>query len=70
MTIRFTKSAQECIDETGIDFMADVHRLREGTVGAMALILECLDGVDDDRHQGWYDYVDAVVAYAIKRGRV
>lgn len=69
MTIRFTKAAQECIDETGIDFMLDVQRLREGSVTVSALQAECLDGADDDRHQGWSDYVNAVFAYAVKRGR-
>ena len=70
MTIRFTKAAQECIDETGIDFMLDVQRLREGSVDVLGLLGECLDGAEDDRFQGWNDYVDAVVAYAVKRGRL
>jgi len=64
--IRFTSAAQACIDETGVDPMDDVDRLRNGVVTATALLAECLDGADDDRHAGWHEYIDTIVSYCVR----
>lgn len=63
-TLHLSNAALENVEETGIDPMSDVARLRAGEVTREALLDECLDGADDDRVQGWNDYVDAVVSYA------
>lgn len=60
----FSAAALECIEETGIDPLDDLDRLRSGEVTREALLAECLDGADDDRHDGWHDYVREVVARA------
>lgn len=62
-TLRLSNAALENVEETGIDPMSDVARLRAGEVTEDDLLAECLDGADDDRVQGWREYVDAVVAY-------
>jgi len=65
-TLRLSNAALENVAETGIDPMNDVARLRAGEVTEEALIDECLGGADDDRVEGWREYVEAVVAYAGK----
>lgn len=61
--VRMTVAAAENVAETATDVKADVARLRTGlTVDALAI--ECLDGADPDRVEGWRDYVEAVCAAA------
>lgn len=63
--VTMSSAAAECVTETGVDPAADVRRVwQQGEVEAEALLAECLDGADDDREQGWRDYVDAVKAAA------
>ena len=59
-----TRAAALNVAETGIDVSDDVARLRRGATDAEALLAECLDGADDDRVEGWRDYVLAVAAAA------
>ena len=67
--LRFSSAAQECIDETGTDPIDDVDSLRRNTLSLGAdraksrLLADVLDGADDDRKQGWYQYVDAIVDF-------
>jgi hypothetical protein len=63
----FTPACNEAIAETGADFDADVERVRAG-LGVLELLQECLAGADDDRVEGWEDYVYAVAQVA-KWGR-
>jgi hypothetical protein len=66
--VNMTRAAAENVREAGIDVMYDVMRYR-GTsdvarVSREALLAECLNDADDDRAQGWHDYVDAIAAQA------
>jgi hypothetical protein len=56
----FSHAALEAIEETGLDVAADVERLIEHRVTPAELLAECLQGADDDRVQGWRDYVRAL----------
>jgi hypothetical protein len=63
----FTDAANENIREcglTGEDFERDVSKVRSGRLSREDLLLACLEGADDDRAQGWRDYVSAVVEAA------
>lgn len=62
-TIRLSDAAQANVDETGTDPSVDVARVQNGLTRE-ALLLECIDGADDDRLLGWSEYVEAVVAAA------
>lgn len=57
----FTEAALANIAETGIDYTNDLHALRHGSDTPDALLDHCLNGADDDRRQGWIDYVNALV---------
>ncbi len=52
------------MEETSTDVAADVARLRSGEITRDALLAECLDGADEDRVEGWREYVEAVSAAA------
>lgn len=58
----FSDAALENIEETGADWTYDLERLREGRFTEESLLEHCLDGADDDRVQGWRDYVATLVA--------
>lgn len=60
MSIKFSKAAQENIDETSTDVAADLAALRSGQHTRESLLAHCLDGADDDRAEGWRDYVSAL----------
>lgn len=57
--VKLTTAAQRNVDETSTDVAADIAALRVGKT-AGALLSECLDGADDDRIEGWREYVAAV----------
>lgn len=67
-TVTLSTAALENFAETGLDVdltvADDVAALRSGKHTSESLLAECLDGADDDREQGWRDYVSAVVAAA------
>ena len=69
-TLRFSRAAQTCIDETGTDPIDDVVAIVEqirisGSGGARAnLLAYCLDGAADDRRDGWIEYVNEIMAHA------
>lgn len=58
--IEFTRAAAENIQETGCDPADDVDALRSGEHTRESLLAHCLDGADENRIQGWHDYVDAI----------
>lgn len=58
--VTLTRAAAVNVEETGIDPSDDVQRLRAGEVTPEVLMAECLDGADDDRVDGWREYVDNV----------
>lgn len=62
--IKLTAAAQQNVTETSTDVDADIAALRNGTHTEESLLAHCLDGADDDRVQGWNEYVAAVVAAA------
>jgi len=62
--IKLSTAAQQNVDETGISPNEDVRRLRVEELTPEDLLEECLRGADEDRVQGWTEYVDAVVAAA------
>jgi hypothetical protein len=53
--------AAGCVEETGADVGEDMEALRSGKHTPESLLAFCLDGADDDRVQGWRDYVAALV---------
>ncbi len=57
-----TNAARDNVDETGIDPKADVQSLRDGETEE-SLLARCLDQADDDRAEGWRDYVSALTGY-------
>lgn len=57
-------AAQECVEETGIDPLDDVEAIRTGKHTAETLLGECLDGADEDRVEGWREYVAEIVRVA------
>lgn len=66
-TPKFTPAALACIAETGADHAADLAALRAGRTTPAALLAHCLDGADDDRAEGWRDYVSALETAAGER---
>jgi hypothetical protein len=58
--VAMTAAAAKCVRETGADVAADVAALHSGEHTAESLLAHCLDGADDDRTQGWREYVAAV----------
>jgi hypothetical protein len=62
-TIRLTDAAMRNIAEIGndIDVANDIAAIRSGRMSEDELLDLCLDGADDDRVQGWREYVDAVI---------
>jgi hypothetical protein len=65
--VEMTLAAAQCAGEAGADVAADVARVRGG-LSRGQLLEECLAGADDDRVDGWHDYVRAVVAAAARGG--
>lgn len=64
-TPTFTVAALENIAETSADWAADLAALRTGEHTPDSLLDYCLDGSDEDRRQGWIDYVNALVAQSL-----
>ena len=58
----FSVDALLAIDETGCDPESDLMALTTGEHTPESLLAHCRDGADEDRVQGWRDYVDALVA--------
>lgn len=64
-----TPAAVAALEEAGMTdalVEADLHALTSPDVDcdAAALLAVCLDGADDDRVQGWRDYVNALAVVA------
>lgn len=61
--VELTKEAYENLEEVGMldgaDMARDVQNLKTGDVAPYRLLAQCLDGADDDRAEGWRDYVAA-----------
>ncbi len=67
--INLTAAAAANLSEVGmgaIDVTNDVESLANGQRTAEQLLEDCIDGADEDRVQGWRDYVDAVEAAAAR----
>ena len=64
MDLGLTRAAAENVVETGVDPRVDIAALRDGRHTRESLLAHCLDGADDDREQGWREYVDRVVELA------
>lgn len=60
-TPNFTTAAKQNIKEVGIAWKQDFIAMRDLGVTPTEMLEICLDGADDDRVQGWRDYVDALV---------
>lgn len=61
-TPSLTPAALANLAETGTDYRRDLAALRSGATTEEALLEHCLDGADDDRVEGWREYVSALVA--------
>lgn len=53
-----------CVEEVNEDITADLVALIRGEITPEELLAHCLDGADEDREQGWREYVEALVAAA------
>lgn len=62
--MKFSTAAQQNIDETGCDPQDDLYRVRVGEQTREGLLSLCLDGAEEDRVQGWRDYVATICAEA------
>ena len=60
-TPRFTNEANANIDEMCTDYKYDLERITELGWTPEEILAECIEGADEDRVQGWHDYVDALV---------
>ena len=66
-----SRAARINLEETGMleddiqtDIRAHILSITQGDVSPYRLLDRCLDGADEDRHQGWRDYVDYISAMA------
>lgn len=59
-----TRVAAENVVEAGVDPEDDLEQLKLGRVTPEALLARCLDGADEDREEGWRDYVARLVELA------
>jgi hypothetical protein len=50
------------IEESGVSVREDLQHIRAGLWSESTLLSHCLDGADEDREQGWIEYVDALFA--------
>lgn len=57
--IYFSKSALENIEETSTEAHLDLVRVNDG-LSVADLLVECLNGADPDRVQGWRDYCHTI----------
>ena len=68
--VQMSEAAAECVRETSADVAADVAAIRYEIARSGVEIAEsnlrahCLDGADDDRVDGWLEYVAAVMSAA------
>lgn len=65
--VTMTDAALRNIEEAGLTVDTideDITAIRTWSVTPADLLHRCLDGADDDRVQGWEDYVDEVVRIA------
>ena len=60
----FTRAAQENMDEAGVDATHDLSEIAAGLWSPESLLEHCLEGADEDREQGWREYVSALFAAA------
>jgi hypothetical protein len=58
--IKLSIAAQANVEETGCDVAADIEAIRSGEHTRESLLAHCLDGAEQDREQGWREYVSAV----------
>jgi hypothetical protein len=58
------RAALENVMETGCDPAADIAALRHGRHTEESLLSHCLDGADEDREDGWREYVQAIAVAA------
>lgn len=64
ITMNWTNAAMSVARETGLslnEIAGDIGRISDGRDTRQDLLARCLDGADEDRVQGWTEYVDAVV---------
>jgi len=62
--VKMTEAAAANVEEAGVDVAHDLASLRAGRSTRMTLLQACVDGADDDRVEGWRDYVSAVALAA------
>ena len=62
--IWMTPAAVENVNETSTDVLADLHLLQHDHITPEVLLEMCLNGADEDRRQGWRDYVQAITKAA------
>lgn len=66
VVLTFSAEAQRNIEETGCDPMDDMHRVVTGEQTREGLLAFCLDGAEEDRVQGWRDYVQTICEAAAR----
>jgi hypothetical protein len=61
-SITFTAAATTNLIETGVDWASDWRALKAGETTPEALLEDCLAGADEDRAEGWREYVGTLEA--------
>ena len=62
--VPLTADVAKLVELTGASPSVDVERIKDGTFTRELLLAYCLNGADDDYHQAWHDYVDAIMLVA------
>jgi hypothetical protein len=57
LSVSFSKPAVENIEESNLDWGEGLLALQSGRMDPESLLQNCLEGSDEDRTQGWRDYV-------------
>lgn len=62
--VKLSFAAAQNVEETGCSPREDIAALQAGTLTRETLLAHCLDGADDNRVQGWRDYVEDIAIAA------
>jgi hypothetical protein len=67
--LELSPAAQANVDQTGVNPERDVDAVRRGDHTRQTLLDQYIDNAEDDRVQGWRDYVDAIFKIVEGKGR-
>lgn len=62
--VTMSLAAAQNVEETGCSPRAAIAALQAGLLTREQLLAHCLDGADENRVQGWRDYVEGIAIAA------